>query len=206
MDGQLSLSWTHAKLDLGAVLGVRVGDQLTALGGTARSWGSVNAVRWLGARLALVAAGGTYPIDPTQGFPGGRFAALSIRFATRRVPAAQSVVTQESPIELQPDEQLAIASDFKAARTSASTVKLMVKAPRANHVEVSGDFTGWTPVALILGSDGWWAATLPIAPGKYQMNVRLDGGEWIVPPGLLSMLDEFGGRVGLLVVDSNTKM
>jgi len=38
------------------------------------------------------------------------------------------------------------------------------------------------------------------------MNVRLDGGKWLVPPGLLSMLDEFGGTVGLLVVDANSKM
>jgi hypothetical protein len=38
------------------------------------------------------------------------------------------------------------------------------------------------------------------------MNLRLNGSEWLVPPGLLSMLDEFGGRVGLLIVDPNTKM
>jgi hypothetical protein len=39
------------------------------------------------------------------------------------------------------------------------------------------------------------------------MNLRLNGGQWLVPPGLLSMLDEFGGRVGLLVVEpGNTKM
>jgi hypothetical protein len=73
-------------------------------------------------------------------------------------------------------------------------------------VEISGDFTNWTPVPLKLGSNGWWDVTLPIGPGKYQMNLRLDGGEWLVPPGLLSMLDEFGGKVGLLVVGPNTKM
>jgi hypothetical protein len=38
-------------------------------------------------------------------------------------------------------------------------------------------------------------------PGKYQMNLRLDGGPWIAPPSLLTMADEFGGRVGLLVID-----
>jgi hypothetical protein len=43
--------------------------------------------------------------------------------------------------------------------------------------------------------------TLPLRPGKYQMNVRIDGGKWIVPKGLLSMSDEFGGAVGLLVVE-----
>jgi hypothetical protein len=32
------------------------------------------------------------------------------------------------------------------------------------------------------------------------MNVRINGGEWTVPPGMLSMRDEFGGTVGLLVI------
>jgi hypothetical protein len=45
-----------------------------------------------------------------------------------------------------------------------------------------------------------WSVTLPINTGKYEMNIRINGGPWTVPPGLLSMLDEFGGSVGLLVV------
>lgn len=205
MDGQLTLSWTGTKLDLGAVLGVRMGDQLTALGGTARSWGSVSAVRWLGSRFALVAAGGTYPIDPTQGFPGGRFVSLSIRLASRRAPEAQ-VIAQQPLIEAPSDRVLAVVTEFGAERTGVSSVTLRAKAAGASVVEVSGDFTGWTPVRLTAASDGWWAVTLPIGPGKYQMNLRLDGGEWLVPPGLLSMLDEFGGKVGLLVIEPNTKM
>lgn len=206
MDGQLSLSWTRAKLDLAAMLGVRVGDQLTALGGNARSWGSLSAVRWLGRRFALVAAGGTYPIDPTQGFPGGRFASLSIRFATRRAREAQSVNAQQPQMEAPTEEAPPLLTDFAVEQVGIRSVTLRVKAPRAQLVEVSGDFTGWTPVRLNPASDGSWAVTLPVGPGKYQMNLRLDGGEWLVPPGLLSMLDEFGGRVGLLIVGPNTKM
>jgi hypothetical protein len=40
-----------------------------------------------------------------------------------------------------------------------------------------------------------------VAPGQYQMNMRINGGKWIVPPGLLLMVDEFGGAVGLLIVE-----
>jgi hypothetical protein len=205
-DGQLSLSWTHTKLDLGAVLGIRAGDQLTALGGTARSWGSVNAVRWLRPRLALVAAGGTYPIDPTQGFPGGRFVSLSIRLATRRASESQPVNAQQPQIEAPPADGLPVVTEFAAEQTAVRAVRLKVKAPGAQLVEVSGDFTSWTPVRLNPSSDGSWAVTLLMEPGKYQMNLRVNGGEWLVPPGLLSMLDEFGGRVGLLIVELNTKM
>jgi hypothetical protein len=205
MDSQLTLSLTRAKLELGGVLGIRVGDQLTALGGTARSWGSLNAVRWVGSRFAVVAAGGTYPIDPTQGFPGGRFVSLSIRMSTHRAGTA-SIGTPPPEIEVRADDGLPVVTAFAAEQSGIDSVTLRVKAPRAQLVEVNGDFTGWTPVRMDPAGDGSWAVTLPMAPGKYQMNLRLNGGEWVVPPGLLSMLDEFGGRVGLLIVEPNTKL
>jgi len=49
--------------------------------------------------------------------------------------------------------------------------------------------------------EDWWSVTLPLKRGNYQMNVRVNGGQWLVPPGLLSMVDEFGGTVGLLVIE-----
>lgn len=198
-DGQLSLSLTRDKLDLGAVLGTRLGDQLTSLGGTARSWGSLSAVVWMRPRLALAAGGGTYPIDPTQGFPGGRFVSVSVRLTTGRGNQSSSVTPLQAV--LLPEEEAPAASGFAAVRDSAGALWLRVNAPRARLVEVSGDFTNWEPVAMLPTSGGWWAVTLPIGPGKYQMNLRLDGGTWIAPPGLLAMRDEFGGTVGLLVVE-----
>jgi hypothetical protein len=200
-DGQLSLSWTRDKLDLGAVLGTRLGDQLTTLGGTARSWGSLSAVAWMRPRLALVASGGTYPIDPTQGFPGGRFVSVSVRLATRRGRESQSSSIAQPQVGPPLGNGAAPVGGFEAVRDSLGAVTLRVNAPRAQLVEISGDFTSWEPVRLEPASNGWWAVTLPIGPGKYQMNLRLDGGAWVVPPGLLSMSDEFGGTVGLLVVD-----
>jgi len=148
-----------------------------------------------------VAGGGTYPIDPTQGFPGGRFVSLSVRLATRRGRESQlsSVVQPQTASPL--GNGAAPVSGFEAVRDSLGSVTLRVNAPRALLVEISGDFTSWEPVRLERASNGWWALTLPIGTGKYQMNLRLDGGAWLVPPGLLSMLDEFGGTVGLLVVD-----
>jgi hypothetical protein len=200
-DSQLSLALTRDKLDFGAVVGTRLGDQLTSLGGTARSWGSLSAVVWMRPRLALVATGGTYPIDPTQGFPGGRFVSVSVRLATGRSRQFQSSSVAQSQAVPSSGEEAPSVSAFAAARDSLGSVTLRVNAPRAQLVEVSGDFTNWVPVRMEPASGGWWAVTLPINPGKYQMNLRLDGGKWLVPPGLLAMHDEFGGTVGLLVVD-----
>jgi hypothetical protein len=80
-------------------------------------------------------------------------------------------------------------------------VTLQVNVSGARLVEISGDFTNWIPVPLVPATGDRWSVSVPIKRGKYQMNMRVDGGQWIVPPGLLSMSDEFGGTVGLLVIE-----
>jgi hypothetical protein len=200
LDGQLSLSWTRNRLDFGALIGTRLGDQLTSLGGTARSWGNLTAVARMTPRLALVASGGTYPIDPTQGFPGGRFVSVGVRLATRPAHEAGLPNAQQAPADTN-IEALPVVTAFAADRSHPGWVTFSVNAPLAKLVEVTGDFTNWTPVPLEPASDGSWSATFPISPGKYQMNLRLNADKWLVPPGLLSMLDEFGGSVGLLIIE-----
>jgi hypothetical protein len=92
---------------------------------------------------------------------------------------------------------------FETSRDSQGRVTFSVSAPGAHGVEINGDFTQWTPLLLTqsVNDPSRWTTVLPIAPGKYEMNIRIDGGKWTVPPGLLSLLDEFGGAVGLLVIE-----
>jgi hypothetical protein len=200
-DTQASLSWKRDRFDLGAVLGFRVGDRVTTTSSNARSWGSVTAIAWMTSNLGLAASGGTYPIDPTQGFPGGRFISLAIRIATNSAkgqPAITSGIEDDGRSALLP----ATVTEFSSQRASSDSVIIRVVARGARSVETTGDFNSWVP--LLLAPDtrtaDSWRVTLPMPSGKYQMNIRIDGGPWIVPPGVLSMLDEFGGSVGLLVV------
>jgi 1,4-alpha-glucan branching enzyme len=95
-----------------------------------------------------------------------------------------------------------VLAGFEAIRFGVDSVTVRVNAPGARVVEITGDFTSWSPVQLSASAteSGWWSATLPLSAGKFQMNVRINGGEWTVPPGMLSMRDEFGGTVGLLVI------
>jgi hypothetical protein len=200
-DSQASLYWKRERLDLSAVLGFRVGDQAITTNPNARSWASVTAVGWMTPRVGLVASGGTYPIDPTQGFPGGRFVSLALRLATHSVRSQPSVPSTAE--DAGPARATAPAvTGFNARRDSPGMVRLTAAALGAQSVEITGDFTNWVPVRLTPGNGPTdsWSVTLPINSGKYDMNIRVNGGPWIVPPGLLSMLDEFGGRVGLLVV------
>jgi hypothetical protein len=199
-DTQLSVSWTHGDLDIDGVAGLRVGDQPSDLGSTTRTWGSVSAVAWLTPRLGAVLSGGTYPIDPTQGFPGGRFVSASIRFALGRRRESETVMHASPPNPTGSDASQLVES-FRWSRSRTGEVTLRVAARQAQTVEISGDFTNWVPASFAKTVAGSWTLTLPLAPGKYQMNLRVNGGKWTVPPGLLFMDDEFGGTVGLLVIE-----
>jgi hypothetical protein len=199
-DTQASLSRKGKVVDLGLLLGFRSGDQLTTLSANVRAWASASAVVWMTPRIGLVLAGGNYPVDPTQGFPGGRFASLGIRLTQQRRPNAISI--EPAPSVSVPEVKAAPAVlRFVAQRGARDAVTIRVNAPGARTLEINGDFTNWIPVNLVPAGDGWWASTLPLKRGKYQMNLRVNGGDWTVPPGLLSMVDEFGGTVGLLVVE-----
>jgi hypothetical protein len=141
-----------------------------------------------------VASAGSYAIDFTQGYPGGRYASLALRLAPQRDVARR----------LRAADGAAAPSARAAARITVATIPdrrraLRVSAPGARTVEVMGDFTGWQPVALQPSGGGWWRLVTPLTPGTYQMNVRLDGGAWEVPAGSLESVDEFGVRVGVVL-------
>jgi hypothetical protein len=39
-----------------------------------------------------------------------------------------------------------------------------------------------------------------MSAGIHHINMRIDGGTWIAPPGVPSIRDGFNGEVGVLVV------
>lgn len=205
-DAEVALRFDLPRAEIGLAGGARAGDRLPTIGGSARGWGSLSVAGWIAPNAALVASAGSYPVDFTQGFPGGRFVSLGVRFgprtshrdettdvaetlAARGVPTNRPlVVTAESVLELRVD-------DAGAGRRT-----LRVLAPRATTVEIMGDFTSWAPVRLAPVAGGWWTIALPVSSGTHEMNVRASGGGWMIPPGLTAIDDEFGGAVGVLVV------
>ena len=188
-------SWRGGIFELGAVAAARAGSHLPSLVASPSAWGSINAVAWLLPRVAFLASVGTYPVDYTQGFPGGRFVSAGVRLSL--TPHARST---SSPLALAPEPVATDVTALQIARTAGGSGTLSLRAPRARTVEVAGDFTGWLPRALTRGADGWYVLAAPLAPGTYQMNVRVNGGKWLPPPSLTTVKDEFGGMTGVLVV------
>lgn len=211
-DAAAALRLTASGLEVGTSFGIRRGRRLPAYASNERAWGGGSAAIWFLDWAAVVGSAGSYPVDLTQGFPGGRYATLGIRLGTRPVPAGA-----RSLMRVRTSGRAASAAHpldvTRAAGVHAMTVgpvsggstarrerTLRVHAPVAARVEIAGDFSGWQPVALARVGGGWWAGQVTLAPGAQQMVVRADGGAWIAPPGLLAITDEFGGSVGLLVV------
>lgn len=200
VDGQLSLTRTRERLDVSALAAARWGSRLPFDPTDTRAWASISITAWATPVLGIVAAGGTYPVDPTQGFPGGRFVSLGIRVASGRRNAAPSLANESRRVE-GPGNPSSAADAFVVEARPQGAVLLRVHAPSATRVEINGDFTSWTPVDLAPAGGGWWTRSVSISPGRYETNLRINGGIWIVPPGLLELKDEFGGSSGLLVIE-----
>jgi hypothetical protein len=69
----------------------------------------------------------------------------------------------------------------------------------ASRVELMADFTEWETVALER-SGNEWRLLCEVPAGLHRIAIRIDGGEWIAPPGLPRAADGFGGVVGLITV------
>jgi hypothetical protein len=206
----------HVRLDLGSAWGVDVAASATGAGAvryqdyTIGFDGRVGAVSagitggtrtgglgggpWVQARaswriarsLALEVEGGRYPADLT-GFTHGVFVAAGVRIGVTRGA-------------LLPRRVRAANDDVRVERAGRGRVRVVFKVPGAQHVAIAGEWNQWASAPLTERSDGRWEIVLPIRPGAYRFSLVVDGDRWTVPPGVPSMDDDFGGRVGLLVI------
>lgn len=193
--------------DLGATIDRALGPvSLSAAGGWRMGqasrvdlgWVSVGATFAINRRLLATASFGNYPSDLLQRLPGARFASLSIRLPTRsafpRRDDKMTGVVQPNPAADGIILRIANTDADKSARV------VRVRAPASERVEIMADFTDWLPVPLVRTPEGFWEVTVPVIRGSHRLNVRLDGGDWVVPTNVARITDEFGGVVGLVLV------
>lgn len=202
-DGEAALRWIGGRAEVGLAGGARLGasndDALSA------GWASASAALWVTQALAVVASAGSYPVDFGAGTPGGQFVSVALRVGARPLIRSRddfSAAGRSRSGLLESDRQASrngvLAFREEPAGGGRQTFRL--HAPGARQVEITGDFTLWSPVSLGRGDSGWWVVTLPVGAGVHEMTVRVDGGAWIVPPGLPAVRDEFGGTTGVLTV------
>jgi hypothetical protein len=186
LDAEAHVTWARGRVAFDAGAGRRS----MKTGPDANTW-LVGGSLELTDRLAVVGSAGATPVDLAQGLPGGRYATIALRVTTRAGDA----------LEMR-SRSRASARDLNTWREADGTVLLVVHAPRARRVELMGDFTDWHPLSLRREADDYFAVRIRLPAGSYRVNVRVDGGMWIAPPGTTPVADEYNGAAGLLVIGS----
>ena len=181
-----------------------------------------SAVRWHLGRVELAAIGG---VTVNQRAAPQRWAQATLHVqATPQVQFLAAIGQRPGPslafdrsarprtmvgVQLAPWASLGRVAAPPIPRLRAWTVRsrsdghtaVRVRCTGAGLVEVAGDFTDWTPVALDAVYGGMWEAELAIPPGLHQVQIRVDGGSWQVPPGLPTAQGEFAGAAGVLLIE-----
>jgi|GEM_PF-6400639 len=190
-DGELHALRNLDRISLGVTGGYRFGGE---------AWGSR---RWLFGeagvpapvwnRLSIIIAGGVRPERVEFAQPGGRFAQFGLRL---EIGSPRESVTLPPPVSP------------PGTNTAATTVVqlgldhylIRLYQPARSSVELKGDITDWevVPLRRSMERDDLWETTVHKPAGYYHVNIRVDGGEWITPPGLVAVPDRFGGSTGIL--------
>jgi hypothetical protein len=186
---------SRAGLDLGRYeLGVTVvrrwGSAALQSGGRRSVAWEVSAVWWLRPSVGVVASAGHSLPELSLALPGARYRSLGVRLALG-APRRGGVARVAAP---------PVTATGAARLVLVTPRRLGIVGPAARHAEVMGDFTDWQPLPLVRSGDARWAFDGALSRGVHQLNVRFDGGEWIVPAGTIAVDDGFGGKAGLFVV------
>jgi hypothetical protein len=184
----VALGRAELTAEIGARQSTRVGAGANAGShGRAEPWFSAVGSYRLTPSMLVRGAVGSYPTDFVRQLPNGQFASLGVRLERGK---RQQVDWYQPPS----------VPAFRVDTIAGGAKVIRLRAPRALKVELSGDFTDWTPLPMRALAGGGWELVLPIAAGTYRVSVRVDGGAWSAPPGLVPVADEFNGEVGVVVI------
>jgi len=185
-----SVNWAYGWLELTGQAGYRFGDSYDVTPDS-RRWAAGTAVLWITNRVAAVMGGGRIPANPSRGLPARNYANFGLMLSYSSIPRTTVPVAPMT---------IAAVKDFEVRPLATGTQKITVRVGGVETVEVMGDFSDWTPLVLMRRGRDLWDITLPVTAGVHEINLRLDGGPWLAPPGLPTRRDSFSGDVGLLVV------
>ena len=191
-DLETMLRWEVGAFELSAAMGHRFGDSYDVTPDS-RRWTSANATLWLNERVAIIGGGGRQPALPLRGLPARSFWMTGLQLAY--APISKTAI----PVAL-PHTVLVKSFEMKPAASGGGMQKIVIRVGGVETVDVMGDFSDWSPLTLIRRGRDLWELALPLSAGVHQINVRVDGGQWVPPPGMPTMRDGYNGEVGLVVV------
>jgi hypothetical protein len=179
-DAQASVGWRNGPAAF-TVLGTARFPTGSSASATASAIGA-----WIvSPRLALEAAYGGFLSDPFLGFEPATSGSFGVRVGLGRRPE-----TSAGPL---------------VARRRGQQAVVRVSVDGATTVAIAGEWTEWQPVPLrrLKPNGDEWEGTFTLGPGTYRFNLLVDGVRWTLPERVVSVSDELGGRVGLLMVPAS---
>jgi hypothetical protein len=188
-DATVDMRWQTRRVELSASHAWRAGYGHTF--GTSRAHMLLAAVqpsRWWQVQVFT----GRQLSDPLRGIPLSNVSGVGVRYmlgAPRTPRAAPSA-----------GDRIVANAEYRLEPVGDST-RLIVRidAPPGSRVEVASSATQWTPrLAALEGSA--YVSTLALPSGTHRIAIRVNGGEWRAPRGLVRVADDFGGFAGLVVV------
>lgn len=187
-----AVHWEHGALELDADAGYRFGSSAD-VPNDSRRWASGTATVWLDERIGIVAGGGREPANPARDLPARSFGSIGLVLAYWPLPRGSVPVTTPHVTPVR-------SFDLRPSSSAEGLEKITVHVGGVETVDVMGDFSDWTPLTLVRHGRDTWELNVPMSPGVHQINIRVDGGAWVAPPGMPTMRDGFNGEVGVLVV------
>jgi hypothetical protein len=166
-----------------------------------RIWGEASATVRANERVSVLLSAGSYPSDPVRRVLGANYLSAGLRLAVAGSDRSQ-------PLAIPAQLLAAVREHTKAATSPSARLEitqqgnayvLRVHAAAANSIDVTGDFTDWQPQSLQKVTQGVWEHKVMLTPGVHRLNIRIDGGEWVVPAGTRPEEGDFG-MVGVLVI------
>ena len=188
-DFESSIQYQHRLMEITVRGGRRAGDSFDVTPDS-KQWASAQAAVWITSKVAAVAGGGREPAQPTRGLPARSYASLGMMLAYWPIP--RGAVMVETPASL--------VHAFELRPAGPTLQRVTARIGGVESVEIMGDFSDWTPLQMIRRGRDQWELLVPMKTGVRQINMRIDGGVWIAPPGMPTMKDDFGGQVGVHVV------
>jgi hypothetical protein len=177
LDVGLSAAYRTAIVELGVSAGHRVGDLADD------PWAQGSAAWHVLPLATLELSLGFYPKDIT-GFTSGFFVSGGIRIGRPAPPTVRAL--RESAV---------VVESLGPDRT-----RITFTVGAAAQVAIAGEWNDWTPIPLSQIDGRQWRIELPLGPGLYRFSLVIDGERWMVPHGVATLPDDFGGEVGLLVI------
>jgi hypothetical protein len=183
---QSAVRWHFGRMELTAIGGLTVGARTAP-----QRWAQASMHLQASKRMRVLAAFGQRP-------------AASLAFEPAARPQTMlgiQVAPWASHEGGAPHVTVPVARQWRAELLDDGRTTVRLRCRHASRVELAADFTDWAPIAMTATGDDWWETSLTITPGLHQVQVRLDGGAWQVPPGLPRTSREFAGDAGVLVVN-----